>query len=151
MHTPAPWTAKDFRDLLASPGVFLAPSSVFKYPGGARGGKAPSHGATPEAAQLLVAFALGRVILDEAELLTLAVDPFYQRQGYGQTCLQAFERIALEHGARHLCLEVAASNVAALALYHAAGWTESGHRKGYYKGRDARTDAILMTKHARSD
>ena len=151
MTVPAPWSTKDFRDLLSQPGTFVTPLSASKYPGGARGGETPSHGATPLAAQSPAGFALGRVILDEAELLTLAVDPSVQRQGIGRACLAAFEREASARGALHFHLEVADTNAPAIALYRSAGWREAGHRKAYYKGDSGRIDAILMTKHIEPD
>ena len=152
MTVPAPWSTADFEDLLAQRGVFLVFSSVPKYPrGSVRGRTAPSHGATPQAAQPLAGFALGRVILDEAELLTLAVDPAAQRKGIGRACLAAFEREASVRGAVQLHLEVAETNAPAIALYRTAGWRDAGHRKAYYKGESGRIDAILMTKHLPSD
>lgn len=152
MTVPAPWSTSDFKDLIAQKGVFLVSSSVPKYPrGSARGRTAPSHGATQQAAQPLAGFALGRVILDEAELLTLAVDPAAQRQGIGRACLAAFEREASLRGAVQLHLEVAATNAPAIALYRSAGWQPAGHRKAYYKGKTGRIDAILMTKHIQPD
>ena len=44
-------------------------------------------------------------------------------------------------------LEVAASNAAALALYHKAGFTVDGVRKGYYGPGN---DAVLMSWHSGS-
>jgi len=126
MTVPAPWSVRDFETLAEGRNVFIA--SPF------------SSG-----------FALGRVIIDEAELLTLAVDPDAQRQGIGRACLAAFEHEALARGAINLHLEVAATNTAALALYRSAGWEAAGCRKAYYKGPDARIDAILMTKHPTGD
>jgi ribosomal-protein-alanine N-acetyltransferase len=45
-----------------------------------------------------------------------------------------------------LHLEVAETNVPAIALYHSAGWQRSGVRKAYYATPEGRIDAILMTK-----
>ena len=122
METPAPWTARDFEDLLAQSGTFLVSAS---------GG---------------VSFALGRVVLDEAELLTLAVDPAHRREGLGRACLLSFEEEAVARGAGKFHLEVAETNMPAIGLYRSAGWTETGRRKAYYKGAKTRIDAILMTK-----
>ena len=91
-------------------------------------------------------FALGRVVEDEAELLTLAVSPRAQRKGTGAQCLGAFEREARARGAKRAFLEVAATNIAARALYAKAGWEEGGVRPGYYRADPAPIDAILMSK-----
>ena len=138
MGVTAPWSAEDFSDLLGTPGAFLVtlpPSSLQKY------AIQPDHPALP-----LPAFALGRTVLEEAELLTLAVDPDHQRQGLGQACLQAFEAEAAEQGAERLFLEVAATNLAAIALYRVNGWSEDGVRSGYYNVENRRVDAILFSK-----
>lgn len=121
MSVPATWTAVDFRELLLTDGSFV----VSKDGAG---------------------FALGRVILDEAELLTLAVKPEAQRHGIGRSCLSSFEKEAAQRGAVLFHLEVAETNTPALGLYRTAGWQEVGRRKAYYKGDAARIDAILMTK-----
>lgn len=98
-----------------------------------------------------VGFALGRIVLDEAELLTLAVKPDAQRQGIGRACLSSFEKTAAEQGALRCHLEVAECNKAARALYRAMGWQEAGRRRAYYKSETARIDAIMMTKQPCAD
>ena len=91
------------------------------------------------------AFAIGRVIAGEAELLTLATAPGSRRKGLGRACLDAFIDAAAARGATAIFLEVAADNTAALALYGAAGFDHVGQRKGYYRqGRPAPVDAITM-------
>ena len=93
------------------------------------------------------AFALGRCVLDEAELLTLVVAPSARRQGAGRTNLQAFETLATARGAQTAFLEVAADNAAAIALYQTAGYRESGRRKGYYaRTSGPKVDAVTMLK-----
>lgn len=126
MTVPAPWTVQDFEDMSKLDGAF----SVGKAQAG---------------------FALGRVVLDEAELLTLAVDPAVRRQGIGRFCLAAFEDKAAAHGAKSFHLEVARTNAAAITLYLSANWQQTGVRKAYYKAADARIDAILMTKRLVTD
>lgn len=86
-------------------------------------------------------FLLGRVITDEAELLTLAVAPQARRAGCGRALTQAFVETARSRGALHLFLEVSADNIAAQALYRGLGWSEAGRRRGYY---GTGIDAIVM-------
>lgn len=113
---PRPWNSGEFADLLDSPHVFL-----LTRPQG---------------------FLLGRTIVDEAELLTLAVAPDARRQGIACDLVTEFAATSRARGAARAFLEVAADNAPAQALYHAAGWKESGRRRRYY-GSDL--DALVMT------
>ncbi|WP_283401507.1 GNAT family N-acetyltransferase [Aliiroseovarius halocynthiae] len=116
------WSAKEIAGLLTSPHVFTA-----TIPDG---------------------FVMGRVIVDEAELLTIAVSPAAQGQGFGATLLADFERIAFQRGATRALLEVATDNFSALALYRRAGWIACGSRHAYYTRPDGTTcDAVLMERH----
>lgn len=116
-----PWSAQEFASLLQSAATF--------HVGDAR------------------AFALGRVIADEAELLTLATSPGARRRGLGKACVSAFLHAAHARGATTAFLEVAADNTAALALYRACGFDENGRRPGYYARKGAApVDAILMRR-----
>jgi len=105
---PPPWSAASFAGLLADPAVGLLAD-----PGG-RG------------------FALLRVAADEAELLTLAVDPAARRQGVARALLAGFDRSAAAAGARRAFLEVAETNAAGRALYAGCGWHQQGRRPRYY-------------------
>ncbi|MXQ09636.1 GNAT family N-acetyltransferase [Alphaproteobacteria bacterium GH1-50] len=121
MTVPPPWSAVTFRGFLSFPGAILA----FEAGG----------------------FALGRVIADEAELLTIAVHPEARRRGIARRCLAAFELEAPAKGASRAFLEVAASNAPARRLYEGFGYEEVGRRRGYYdRPDDDADDAILMAK-----
>ena len=78
-----------------------------------------------------------------AEILDLRVLPSCRRRGYGRQLLEA----ALQALApvKRVDLEVRASNEAALGLYRAFGFCETGHRPQYYVTPGGREDAILMT------
>ncbi len=84
---------------------------------------------------------LARVVADEAEILTLAVDPLVRRQGAGRLLLQAAMDDAWQRGAAAMFLEAASSNAAALALYGSAGFVQVGRRPRYYPGDD---DALVL-------
>jgi ribosomal-protein-alanine N-acetyltransferase len=79
------------------------------------------------------------LVEDEAHVTTIAVAPAYLRRGVASVLLLEVATIALEHGARHLSLEVAAGNERAQALYRRFGFAPVGVRKGYYAatGEDA--------------
>lgn len=91
-------------------------------------------------------FALARITLDEAELLTLAVRPGSQRRGIGHEILDAYHRAAQSRGAVRSFLDVAETNGAARALYTAADYAVVGRRRAYYTRSRPPADAILMSR-----
>lgn len=90
----------------------------------------------------IVGFAGMWVILDEAHITTIAVDPAYRGQHVGERLLVGLIDASLSRGARWMTLEVRKSNDTAQALYKKYGFREIGVRKGYYS--DNREDAIVM-------
>ncbi len=89
----------------------------------------------------IAAYALGRVIADEGELLRLGTSPQQQRQGLAEKTLGALLNKMREKGAARCFLEVRSRNVPAISLYEKRGFKRVGLRKKYY-GDD---DAIVMT------
>lgn len=71
-------------------------------------------------------------VIDESEVLNLAVAPSYRGTGLGGMLLDAGLANALEAGAGSVFLEVRESNVAARALYASRGFGEISRRKRYY-------------------
>ena len=83
-------------------------------------------------------FILGRVTVDEAEILTIAVIPTQRRRGLGTRLLCAAMDHAAHMGATTMFLEVAVTNHAARRLYDAHGFIDVGLRRHYYSdGSDA--------------
>ncbi len=62
----------------------------------------------------MAAFAITQVVLDEATLFNIAVDPDYQRQGLGRALLEHLIDELEKRGVATLWLEVRASNAAAI-------------------------------------
>jgi len=94
----------------------------------------------------VLGFSLSRIVLDEAELLLLAVRPKGQRQGIGQLLLDRFVLEAKRRGAAHLHLEVRDGNHA-IELYMRSGFSEAGRRHNYYNGRDGQLrDALTLAR-----
>ena len=92
----------------------------------------------------MIGYALMMMILDEAHLLNLSVAKHQQKQGLGRYLLEHMLKIAKNHQAANLFLEVRPSNVAAIALYENMGFSEMAVRRGYYPAHNGREDAILM-------
>lgn len=93
------------------------------------------------------AFVMARVIVDEAELLTIATRTQVQRQGRARDLMERWHAEAAARGAVHTFLEVAADNTAARALYQACGYKEAGLRRAYYPRANAPdADAVIMAQ-----
>lgn len=93
-----------------------------------------------------VGFALARIVMQEAELLLLAVRRDIRRRGIGGLLVGRFSHDAAERGAERLHLEVRDGNHA-VKLYVAAGFTEVGRRKNYYLGKDGQVyDALTYAR-----
>lgn len=84
-------------------------------------------------------------VLDESELLEIAVQPAMQGRGYGKALLAQAIALARRNGAVRMFLEVRESNARARKMYTSFGFEETGRRRNYYPTEDGREDAILMT------
>ncbi len=92
-------------------------------------------------------FAILRVITDEAEIVTIAIDPRMQGKGWGRHLLAKVVTHAQSAGANSIFLEVAENNSVAGALYNSAGFSQVGRRVGYYKDLDDnRCDALVLRR-----
>ncbi|MGP8026009.1 MAG: GNAT family N-acetyltransferase [Acidocella sp.] len=113
-----PWDAASFATLFGMPGVIGLIDE--------RGG-----------------FLLLRIVLDEAEILTIGVTA--PRQGIGQALMREGLSLAAANGVREMHLEVAATNAPARALYGKLGFVQVGLRKAYYPdGGDALTLHLVL-------
>ncbi len=83
-------------------------------------------------------------VLDEADVTNIAVFPKARRQGVARAMLAAMDAFCIANGMAFLTLEVRASNTAAIALYHGAGFQKVGVRKRFYSRPTE--DAVLMTR-----
>ena len=93
-------------------------------------------------------FAVGQVIVDEAELFLIITKPEHRKQGVGHRILATFEQQAFQNAVRRIILEVADTNTAARALYSANGYQQIAVRKNYYTfPNGSYADAIVMEKY----
>jgi [ribosomal protein S18]-alanine N-acetyltransferase len=91
----------------------------------------------------LVGFASLLPVLDEVELLNIAVDPVARGQGHAKALLTA-AAAELKSRAQLMHCEVRASNASARGLYESLGFKVSGLRKNYYPIQQAgREHAVL--------
>jgi len=92
----------------------------------------------------MAGFAITQIVLDEATLFNIAIDPAFQRQGLGRTLLEEVIRQLEQRDVVTLWLEVRASNSTAIALYESLGFNEVSVRRNYYPSAQGREDAIMM-------
>jgi ribosomal-protein-alanine N-acetyltransferase len=90
----------------------------------------------------IVGYAGAWLVIDEAHITTLGVDPAFRRQGIGELMLLAILTEARARGVRRASLEVRESNEGAIRLYEKYGFRPIARRRGYYS--DTGEDAIVM-------
>lgn len=100
-----------------------------------------------DARRKVAGFAMLRLLGDDAELMTIAVEPKYRGKGVATALLRAcFEDLRMT-ASRRMILEVAADNPAAIKLYTRLGFTRLSERKGYYARPDGQpATAIVMAR-----
>ena len=110
-----PWSADDFRDLKNSGcEIIMSENGFIVY----------------------------RIAVDEAEIITIGVNPEMRRQGIASAMIGIIEKTLLNQGIKKIFLEVATTNTPAQKLYENMGFKVVGLRPKYYDG----VDAILMSK-----
>lgn len=82
-------------------------------------------------------------VLDEIEILDVAVDPLYQGRGVARRLLSSLFEVGRVHRVRRVLLEVRVSNEVAIGLYRRLGFRKVGRRPDYYE--DNNEDAFLMS------
>ena len=83
------------------------------------------------------------VVVGEAHIMNISVNPDFQRQGVGQKMLNHLIEYARKR-AEQIFLEVRPSNPVAMELYRKTGFQEIGVRKAYYPAKQGREDAIMF-------
>lgn len=97
-----------------------------------------------DARRRIAGFALIRTVADEAELLTIAVDPKWRGKGVGRALLDAVFADLMLSPARRMFLEVDEQNHSAIALYKRHGFVTISSRKGYYARPDGSAATALV-------
>lgn len=86
------------------------------------------------------------LLLDEAQVLNLAVDTPFRRRGIGREMIRCMVNMAVKQGARRVVLDVRKSNAAAIQLYQSAKFSITQVRKRFYSdGEDAYTMSLDLT------
>jgi [ribosomal protein S18]-alanine N-acetyltransferase len=123
----APWTLANFRDALA----------------------AGYSTRVAEREGRIIAYGVLMLAPGEAQILNISVVPDARRLGLGRALVAQFIDDARRLGAEQCFLEVRVSNVAAIALYEAAGFARIARRDNYYPALTqsaSREDALVMRR-----
>ena len=81
-------------------------------------------------------------VLDEGQIINVATNAAYRRQGLAEALLLALMGEARARALKTLSLEVRRSNLAAISLYQKLGFFVAGERRNFYN--DPREDALVM-------
>ncbi|RPE30095.1 ribosomal-protein-alanine N-acetyltransferase [Acinetobacter sp. BIGb0102] len=104
-----------------------------------------------EQANQVVGFCILQPVLDEANLLLMAIHPSQQGKGLGYTLLDDSIQ-QLKNNPIQIFLEVRESNTAAIRLYEKTGFHQIDLRKNYYPNPDgSREHAVIMVKTCTDD
>ena len=123
-----PWTMTQFNEAIDS-----YQSTVFETDGQVAG------------------FCILQPVLDEANLLLMAVHPKFQGQGFGFRLLDESIQL-LKNNPIQIFLEVRETNHPAIGLYEKLGFHQIDLRKNYYPNTDGtREHAIIMVKSCSDD
>lgn len=97
-----------------------------------------------EEKEKILGFCSMMAVLDEGDILNVAVRRDRQKEGIGQFLVASILRMADMQGIRLVHLEVREGNGAARRLYERLGFKEDGLRRNYYE--NPVENAVLMTK-----
>jgi ribosomal-protein-alanine N-acetyltransferase len=118
------WSALEFRAMVETPGVYVVLATADDEP---------------------VGFVLYRLVLDEAELITVAVLPNWQGQGVALRLIDHMIFHLKGMKVTKVFLEVRADNGRAIVLYQRIGFCETGKRPAYYQTQSGnRIDALCL-------
>ena len=99
----------------------------------------------------ILGFCILQPVLDEANLLLMAIHPDYQGRGLGYQLLEQSLQ-DLKNNPIQVFLEVRESNLGAIKLYEKTGFHQIDLRRNYYPNHDgSREHAIIMVKSCSDD
>ena len=96
----------------------------------------------------LIGYVVALLAIDSADILNIAIDSRYQRQGYATKLLGRLVNELSEKGVKELFLEVRVSNKGAIGFYNSQGFKQISVRNNYYMKNSndlvEREDGIIM-------
>lgn len=92
----------------------------------------------------LAGYVGSQTVMDESDMMNLAVHPDYRCQGIGSRLVDELIKELKKKGSQRLTLEVRVSNEPAKRLYDELGFSEIAVRKRYYS--HPKEDALILRK-----
>jgi [ribosomal protein S18]-alanine N-acetyltransferase len=120
-----PWTQESFLEELLKPHSSLMVARI-----------------SPGAREIVAGYICFWLVVDEVQILNVAVHQAYRRLGIGRALLLHCLNCGAEKSSRIAVLEVRSSNVAAQHLYSSLGFRVVGQRPDYYGS--LKEPAVLM-------
>ncbi len=93
-----------------------------------------------------VGFLIEQYVAGEAEIITIAVQPDFQRKKVGKALFSALQSRVRDIPIANVFLEVAEINTLSILFYKTLGFKKNGTRKSYYTINSNSIDAIVMIK-----
>ena len=93
---------------------------------------------------IVVGYVGSQTVMDETDMMNIAVHPDCRRQGVAAALVNALIASLKDAGSHSLTLEVRASNAPARALYDMLGFQQVGLRRNYY--HNPKEDALILRK-----
>ena len=91
----------------------------------------------------LIGYVIFYWVLDEGEIVRIAVAPTCRRQGAAEQLMASLLDFCMGKGIEKILLDVRVSNEAAIAFYRKFGFAEDGIRKNFYD--NPKEHALLMS------
>jgi len=92
----------------------------------------------------IIGYICGWKILDEFTITNVAVEPNFQKKGFGKKIVEFIINRAKKVKCNNIFLEVRESNIVAIKMYVGLGFSKIGFRKNYYP--NPKENAIVMRR-----
>ena len=96
--------------------------------------------------ELILGLCVFLIVVNEAELRYLSVDPSFRRKGLGSKLMNKFLEVCQKENITKVFLEVSTKNKEAISFYNSFGFETCNIRKKYYKDG---SDAVLKEKNVK--
>ena len=93
---------------------------------------------------VVVGYVGSQTVHPETDMMNIAVIPERRREGIAEVLIDSLIVELKRIGSSCLTLEVRASNLPAISLYHKMGFRQVGLRRNYY--RNPKEDALILRK-----